>query len=223
MPDETQFPDGNYMCHDCEELFNPDEVPPIGSTYRVATDVWALCPDCAKTQSDGLIRTVARLEKTGRYAWPGGYPLVFFPPDGGCFLCFDCAKETLENDDGPINYAVEDSDSQYYGGIHCDGCNAEIVAAFCPECMDELADKKRLFAENVDASQLCFDCAVALVRRHCRAIKNEPWEHPSDMRGPHARRIPGVGIEILPTKEKEYGWDDGAPWYAKSGTIYRYR
>jgi hypothetical protein len=209
-----------YQCDDCNETFSGI---PAKDAYTSQGQNYGVCPNCAKTQSDGLIRTVARLAKS-EFCY-GGYPMAFYPPDGGCVLCFDCAKSDLENGDNLVRAECEDSDSRYYGGIHCDGCNAEIVAACCPECGDELADKKRLFAENVDASQLCFDCAVRLVRHHYLAIKNEPWEHPMDMRGPHAIRIPGIGIEIVPTPEhvRSGAWDDGTPWYASSGTIYRYR
>lgn len=213
------------MCNDCEDLFDTDNVSMVNQ-FRVASDLWGTCPDCVKSESDGLIRTVARLDKTGRYAWPGGYALVFYPPDGGVTLCFDCAKETLQNDDGPLDYNVEDGDQQFYGGTYCDACSAVIVESCCPECGDELADKPRLFADNVDAAELCQRCAAKMVIQALDDAASDeemaaclPDYHDSYYRNvatnPRAKRIPGVGIELI---DSQYG----SAWYARPGTIYRY-
>lgn len=213
-----------YMCDGCEDLFDGDGANP----FRVASDQWATCPDCVKSERDGLIRTVARLEKVGSYAFPGGYPLVFFPPDGSVQLCFDCAKTVLEDGDGPVDYQVEDSDQAYYGGTLCDGCGAAIVDALCPECADELFDGSRiLHADNVDASMIHARCAAKMVVQYCDDMATESQlAHTNPARtdhywravstNPRARRIPGIGVEIV---DSEYG----RAWYARPGTIYSYR
>ena len=66
------------------------------------------------------------------WAWPGGYPIVYYTRDGGC-LCPSCANEnlnlTLDKDYDQwcivaqeINY--EDND------LRCDNCYAEIESAY---------------------------------------------------------------------------------------------
>jgi hypothetical protein len=153
-----------------------------------------------------MIRTITDLEESGRCAWPGGYPIVYLDRDNAQ-LCFDCAKRDLESaaEDGEsieLDSYVEQGDQQFYGGVYCDGCNAAIVEPCCPECHNELEDKPRLFADNVDASQLCLHCAAQLVG--WRTFEGA------------AERIPGVGIRILKG-------DMHSPWYAPAGTIYKYR
>jgi hypothetical protein len=164
-----------------------------------------------------------KVDEIGYAAWPGGYPLVFFHmqygDNGGCCFCHDCALEIAKEidageTDGTIDYDVENGDQAYYGGVTCDGCGEYIVEASCPECMNEFKDMKDpravLTADNVDAAWLCRSCAAKLVTS-CENGK------------PQAKRIPGIGIEILATKETEHGWDNGTPWYASAGTVYRYK
>lgn len=176
---------------------------------------------------DGIYRTVDQLEGCGSFAWPGGYPLGFYPCDrfgdpAGVVLCLDCAKASLEDDnDFGILAEVEDGGQQYYGGVTCDGCGDPIVEPICPECGDSLFDGTALMhADTVDASLLHRHCAAAMVYRSLRASVNDGTEHPSDIRGPHAVRRPGLGIEII--AEPGCTWSS-APWYAPVGTIYRYR
>jgi hypothetical protein len=166
------------------------------------------------------IRTLADLNESSSYAWPGGYPVAFYDHSGG-ILCYDCVEAELfaEVDadyDGTITTfesSVEDGDQQYYGGVMCDGCNEYIVPPCCPDCGDELYDGSALLhADNVDASLMHRRCAAKLV---C-----EPGIEP--YRG-GAKRLPGIGIGIVATKDTEYGWDNGAPWYAPVGTIYSYK
>lgn len=160
--------------------------------------------------ADGIYRTVDQLEACGSYAWPGGYPLAFYPCDrhgdmAGVVLCLDCAKSSLEDDDDfGILAEVEDSDQQYYGGVTCDGCGDPVVEPDCPECGDSLFDGTALMhADDVDAS---------LLHRRCAA----------EMVGRHAVRKPGIGIEIAACRNGDYHtWR--APWYAPVGTVYSYR
>lgn len=164
-----------------------------------------------------------KVDEVGYAAWPGGYPLVFFHmqngDNGGCLFCHDCALAIAKEIDageetGKIDYDIENGDQAYYGGVTCDGCGEYIVEASCPECMNEFSDMKNpravLTADNVDAVWLCLKCAAKLVTS-CENGK------------PQAKRIPGIGIEILATQEPKYGWDKGTPWYAPAGTIYRYK
>jgi hypothetical protein len=163
------------------------------------------------------IRTLADLHESSPYAWPGGYPVAFYDRSGG-ILCYDCAESELFSaeemsdddftyDDGLTFHAeVENGDQQFYGGVMCDGCNEYIVEAQCPECSDPLFDGTAiLHADNVDASMIHRRCAAKMV---CDGA---------------AQRVPGQGVKIVPQHELEYGWNDGAPWFAKSGTIYAYR
>lgn len=163
-----------------------------------------------------IIKTVADLEASGRYAFPGGYPVVYYPVDehgqsDDTQVCFDCAKRDLKDasaySDGQnagFDRYVEQGDQQYYGGLTCDQCSQYIVEPACPECGDELFDGSRLLhADNVDASLLHLHCAAQLLagRGECGS----------------AERIPGVGIKVSTAGGVH------SPWYAPAGTIYRYR
>lgn len=171
-----------------------------------------------------ILRTVADLDETGPYAWPGGDPVGFYPVDDygstdGTVICFDCARRDLEDDseysdgqNGGFLAEIEGGDQRFYGGISCDQCSEWIVEPCCPECGDELSTKTRvLYANTVDANTLCLDCAARLLASCVNGTRA-------------ARRVPGVGVEILPTLDPpRYGWDAGTPWYAPAGTIYAYR
>jgi hypothetical protein len=192
----------SYQCHDCDAIIDG---APAADPYVFQGEQYGVCPDCVKKSRTGLLYTVAQLEKSGAYAWPGGYPVAFYPPGGGSALCFDCAKTDLENGDGPLMAQVEDGDGQYYGGVTCDGCGSYIVEPMCPECGDELFDGTPLVsADNVDAAFMHTRCAAKLV---CER---------------KAARIPGKGVRILPQYPVKYGWDDGSPWYARANTLYKY-
>jgi hypothetical protein len=153
-----------------------------------------------------MIRTLTELEESGRYAWPGGYPVVYLDRDSSQ-LCYDCAKRDLESaaeggESIELDSYVEQGDQQFYGGVYCDQCSQYIVEPCCPECGDEFAGKTRiLHADNVDASELCLHCAAQLVG----------WRTFAGA----AERIPGIGIRILKG-------DMHSPWYAPAGTVYRY-
>lgn len=187
-----------------------------------------------------MYTTVAELDECGRYAWPGGYPLEFFAVDehgdnGGVVMCFDCARETLlmaergeEYSDGLTRIDAQIcEEQQYYGGVTCDACYRYVIDPVCPECGDEFGDKPRLQADNVDALWVCRTCAAKMVVQACDDAATEdqlanclPERSPQWYRAiatnPRAKRLPGVGIQII---DSPYG----VPWYANVGTIYRYR
>lgn len=159
-----------------------------------------------------VIRTVEELEECGPYAWPGGYPLAFYPVnkygDGGdVVLCYEHALQALadpdEYSDG-LNYGfvpeIIDADQLAYGSVKCDVDYQYIAPPQCPECGDELYDGSRLMhADNVDASLIHLRCAVELVGHEV------------------ACRVPGKGVVIVNNEDK-YG-----PWYAPVGTVYTYK
>lgn len=156
------------------------------------------------------LHTVTELEETGLYAWPGGYPLVFFGQDG-TLLCQGCARTDLENGDGPIDVQVEDGGQRFYGGVQCGACGETIVEAECPECMDALFDGTPLMhADNVDASLMHTRCAAKLVQDGMQETRENGnvYGYGKTL----ATRIPGVGITITQKA-----------WYANVGTVYQYR
>lgn len=64
------------------------------------------------------------------YAWPGGYPIIYFAADNGV-LCPKCANSFNADRDNadqlePICYAI------HWEGQpeHCENCNAEIESAY---------------------------------------------------------------------------------------------
>lgn len=182
-----------------------------------------------------MIHTLHALKETGPYAWPGGYPLAFYLAGAGIVLCHDCATEALTEavrDDVTqfvetgkrgktarelqLTAEIVDSDQLAYGGVACE-CGAWIGEPVCPECGDELVDASQdrsaglsvpvLHCETADAVWLCQHCAAKLVANG------------------QARRLPGVGIEILatvPEADRAYRWDDGTPWYSRAGAVYEY-
>ena len=66
------------------------------------------------------------------WAWPGGYPLVYFTRDGGC-LCPSCANEninlTLDKDYDQWCIVAQEINYEEKGLI-CDNCYADIPAAY---------------------------------------------------------------------------------------------
>jgi phage terminase large subunit GpA-like protein len=68
--------------------------------------------------------------KLPAYAFPGGYPILYYAKDGGV-LCPKCANEfTPERDNAeqlePVSFDV------FYEGsaVQCEHCNAEIESAY---------------------------------------------------------------------------------------------
>lgn len=189
--------------------------------------------------------SVAELDSCWGY---GGYPLAFWPVTErgrecpGVLLCRDCVRSDLEmmaEPDGDIgsdtigfDCTVEDGDSKYCGGVTCE-CGEFIVEPCCPECGDKLAEKSALlFSDTREETPICFDCAVAMVKRSLYA--SMPNARPSDVYGTMAHRIMG-GIRIVDSPatvtatSHAYGWQEsrqslayGTPWYARAGTVYRY-
>lgn len=64
------------------------------------------------------------------FAWPGGYPLVYYAKDDGnlCAKCANAFKPGRDNDEQlePVQVDV------YYEGppVRCENCNAEIASAY---------------------------------------------------------------------------------------------
>ena len=64
------------------------------------------------------------------YAWPGGYPILYYDMDN-CTLCAKCAINSMNDPDEleqfkPVAYEV------YYEGpvMNCEQCNAEVESAY---------------------------------------------------------------------------------------------
>lgn len=87
------------------------------------------------------IKTVADFKATlraGAYAWPGGYPLYLLCDDGGT-LCFKCARRNAR-EIMPVITSKDRNDAQWRvvaceinyedNALYCDGCNAQIDAAY---------------------------------------------------------------------------------------------
>lgn len=81
--------------------------------------------------SVATIKSIARSLKDGPYAWPGGYPKVYYTTHGGC-LCPSCALDeygVLAR--GTFGEKFEGVDIYWEGPvIYCDGCNGEIESAY---------------------------------------------------------------------------------------------
>jgi hypothetical protein len=75
--------------------------------------------------------------RTGRYAWPGGYP-TYFICDDGTALCHDCAKKERRLILDAIAYPEYRSSWEVIGfdinwkdpELYCDNCNARIESAY---------------------------------------------------------------------------------------------
>ena len=73
-----------------------------------------------------------------RWAWPGGYPLVYVDADGAC-LCPSCANEEDEerhlspDDDGCLQSPVVSYFVNYEEEIYCDGCGSPQLGAYIEE------------------------------------------------------------------------------------------
>jgi hypothetical protein len=72
-----------------------------------------------------------------KYAWPGGYPILYVCADGGV-LCADCANGqngsiASESADAPADWRIEGADIHYEGDAEiCDHCGVEIPSAYGP-------------------------------------------------------------------------------------------
>lgn len=71
------------------------------------------------------------------YAWPGGYPIVYFDRENST-LCAKCATRDFKNVDVRDEYKPIACDVYQEGPtIHCDDCNVEIESAYGdPEELD---------------------------------------------------------------------------------------
>lgn len=76
--------------------------------------------------------------KLPAFAWPGGYPIVYFTRDG-MTVCPDCANRETDAAQAPVSGDI------YWEGpaMSCDDCGAEIESAYgdpdgeresCEEC-----------------------------------------------------------------------------------------
>lgn len=79
---------------------------------------------------DRLKRLKDKQGKLIHYAWPGGYPIIYFD---GCesVLCPDCAQKSLD-DPGEIENFTPVSGDIYLEGatIHCDQCGRGLDSAY---------------------------------------------------------------------------------------------
>lgn len=59
------------------------------------------------------------------YAWPGGYPIVFYTECGDIF-CAECARKIF------ITEKITITSDIYYEGpvMYCEGCNEELESAY---------------------------------------------------------------------------------------------
>lgn len=88
------------------------------------------------TNDDYTIGTFRCDIRTGRYAWPGGYPTYFICNDGAA-LCYDCAKDNrrliLEaiRDRGHSGWRVIRHDVNWEDEeLTCDYCGKTIESAY---------------------------------------------------------------------------------------------
>lgn len=86
--------------------------------------------------------------KVGPYAWPGGYPLSYYPVNehgsgDGVLICADCVNAELADPertqpDGTAGY-ISSLEEEVHDTVTCDGCN-EVIAYqnWCHECQDSV-------------------------------------------------------------------------------------
>jgi len=64
------------------------------------------------------------------YAWPGGYPIVYFAADNGV-LCPKCANEYKEGRDNEEQLKPVDADINYAdASLYCEHCSERIESAY---------------------------------------------------------------------------------------------
>ncbi len=71
-------------------------------------------------------------EEIPYFAFPGGYPLIYYTSDGGV-LCPKCVQDNrdLINDPDDSQWYIVDYDVYYEGAdINCDHCNDSIKSAY---------------------------------------------------------------------------------------------
>lgn len=72
---------------------------------------------------------LADMVELDRWAWPGGYTMLYVGHDGTYPLCQPCAQHDLEEDgEWPDGYDYVAGGPEDYDGrpIHCDGCGEVI-------------------------------------------------------------------------------------------------
>jgi len=72
--------------------------------------------------------------KLPAYAWPGGYPIIYYTEDGG-ELCPDCANGKNNSEADPTHYDPQwklIAGDVYWEGppIQCAHCNKDIESAY---------------------------------------------------------------------------------------------
>ena len=71
--------------------------------------------------------------KLPAWAWPGGYPIIYFDGDNST-LCANCATQSADDDDEVTQFKPVAYDVYYEGPtIFCDQCNVEIESAYGSE------------------------------------------------------------------------------------------
>ena len=70
--------------------------------------------------------------KLPAFAWPGGYPIIYFTRDG-LTICPDCANSVSDDSQAPVSGDV------YWEGptIECDDCGNDIESAYGDPDLDE--------------------------------------------------------------------------------------
>jgi hypothetical protein len=86
-------------------------------------------------KSDSLVPRDSVTGELHKYAWPGGYPIIYYSKDGGT-LCPVCAQKIDDDED---DYDYIDQFYIYYEGPPeiCDECSAEIESAYGDPNEDE--------------------------------------------------------------------------------------
>lgn len=81
---------------------------------------------------------ISEIERTSdgklpEFAWPGGYPIVYYDADGET-LCANCAMSNDPEFDAPL---VAGEIYEEGPTLHCAGCNCELPSAYGDPDADE--------------------------------------------------------------------------------------
>ena len=143
------------------------------------------------------------------YAWPGGYPVAYYPyqhpgdaPSGylvGDVLCADCAKAEWAADPNARFYPQFEEEA-LERDIMCDNCHTIIVPQQCRLCFDSIHEPR--WNRRTDPQLPIFHGDYYVAHGECiaKAIAQvpKPYDDPKPTKvGKQAYLVPAAGHQIM--------------------------
>jgi hypothetical protein len=155
MHDREPYEIETEVCKECGAFLDDNDPAPDGLCAACVVAAKPTAPNAANAdvEIDGVVHDIPREHMPPAfdwYAWPGGYPLAYYPLSDrgdldGSVLCPGCAKteydawEPDEWNPAPPTFHAE-IEEEVHDNIWCDGCRTVFIyqtwCDFCQESVD---------------------------------------------------------------------------------------